>query len=62
MTASGRAAGSSPDVVQERLALVVVLLEPGPELGWGNHQQRVEGLSQRCLEQRSQLNQRQASQ
>lgn len=41
-------------MVQERLALVVVLLEPGPELGWGNHQQRVEGLSQRCLEQQSQ--------
>lgn len=53
-TPSEQAAGSSPDMVQEQLALVVVLLEPGLELGWGNHQQRVEGLSQRCLEQESQ--------
>lgn len=31
----------SPDMVQQLLAVVVVLLEPGLELGWGDHQQRV---------------------
>lgn len=43
--------GSSPNMVQKRLALVVVLLEPGLELGGGDHQQRVKGLSQRRLKQ-----------
>lgn len=48
---AGSLPGSSPNMVQKRLALVVVLLEPGLELGGGNHQQRVKGLSQRCLKQ-----------
>lgn len=41
-------------MVQNLLALVVILLEPGLELGWGNHQQRVKRLSQRCLKQQNQ--------
>lgn len=47
--------GCSPDVVQDLLALVVVLLEPGFELGGGNHQQRAKWLSQRCLKQKIQV-------
>lgn len=43
---------SPPDMVQQRLALVMVLLEPGPELGGGDHEQRVAGSAQRCLQQR----------
>lgn len=39
-----------PDVVQQWLALVMVLLEPGPELGGGDHEQRVAGSAQRCLQ------------
>ena len=49
-----RVPGSSPDVMQNLLALVVVLLEPGPELGGGDHQQRVKGFAQRCLKQLNQ--------
>lgn len=41
---------SPPDVVQQRLALVMVLLEPGPELGGGDHEQGVAGSAQRCLQ------------
>lgn len=48
---AGSLPGSSPNMVQKRLAVVVVLLEPGLELGGGDHQQRVKGLSQRRLKQ-----------
>lgn len=48
-----RYTGCSPDVVQNLLALVVILLQPGPELGRGHHQQRLEGFSQRLLKQDS---------
>jgi hypothetical protein len=41
--------GHSPDVVQNLLALVVVLVQPRPELGGGHHQQREKRLPQRCL-------------
>lgn len=48
-----RAPRCSPHVLQDLLALVVVLLQPGPELGGRDHQQGLQRLSQRCLRQRN---------